>query len=209
MDRKYIKGLARDTLKQHFFIIVLVTIVPNILDIYGVLSEDDSSIFTSFIVSLIVSILVSSLSPFIDTIILKLNRHEAVSFQKDIAEAVKNHSTRYILTMWLREISILFWSLFLIIPGIYKSYSYSLVSYLLVDNEDISYKEALSKSEELMEGFKMDWFIMDLSFLLWDILALFTFGIPYIWLTPYKWTVYAKFYDERMKLLANVNVSIA
>ena len=50
---------------------------------------------------------------------------------------------------------------------------------------------------------------MDLSFLLWDILALFTFGIPYIWLTPYKWTTYAKFYDERMKLLSTVTIPIA
>lgn len=210
MDRKYIKGLARDTLKQHFFIIVLVTIVPIILEIYGILSEDDTTtIFTSFIVSLVVSILVSSLTPFIDAIILKLNRHEAFSFQKDIVEAIKTHSTRYILTMWLREISILFWSLFLIIPGIYKAYSYSLVSYILVDNKDISYKEALSKSEELMYGYKMDWFIMDLSFLLWDILALFTFGLPYIWVTPYKWTTYAQFYDERIRALSNFKTSVA
>lgn len=45
------------------------------------------------------------LSPFIDTVILKFNRHEDFSFQKDIVEAVKTHSTRYVLTMWLRALS--------------------------------------------------------------------------------------------------------
>lgn len=210
MDRKYIKKFARGTLKENFLAIVLITSIPILFDIYGVLQEvDNVSLFISFGSSLIIGILASSFSPFIDKGILRFNRNERFSLKKDIVETIKNQGTRYILTMWLREISILFWTLFLIIPGIYKAYSYALVTYLIIDNDDLSYKEALSKSEELMEGFKMDWFKMDLSFLLWDILALFTFGLPYIWLTPYKRTTYAKFYDERMKLLTNIKVSIA
>lgn len=210
MDRKYIKKFARGTLKENFLAIVLITSIPILFDIYGVLQEvDNVSLFISFGSSLIIGILASSFSSFIDKGILIFNRNERFSFKKDIVETIKNQGTRYILTMWLREISILFWTLFLIIPGIYKAYSYALVTYLIIDNDDLSYKEALSKSEELMEGFKMDWFKMDLSFLLWDILALFTFGLPYIWLTPYKRTTYAKFYDERMKLLTNIKVSIA
>lgn len=210
MDRKYIKKFARETLKQHFLAMVLITSIPILINIHGALQKMDGiNLLESVLVSMIISILVSSFYPFIDIGILKFNRNEPFSFQKDIVESFKTNGKRYILTMWLREISVLFWTLFLIIPGIYKSYSYTLVTYLLADNDDLSYKEALSKSEELMEGFKMDWFIMDLSFFLWDILALFTFGIPYIWLTPYKWTAYAKFYDERMKLLTNVKVSIA
>lgn len=210
MDRKYIKKFARETLKQHFLAMVLITSIPILINIHGTLQKMDGiNLLESILVSMIISILVSSFYPFIDIGILKFNRNEPFSFQKDIVESFKTNGKRYILTMWLREISVLFWTLFLIIPGIYKSYSYTLVTYLLADNDDLSYKEALSKSEELMEGFKMDWFIMDLSFFLWDILALFTFGIPYIWLTPYKWTAYAKFYDERMKLLTNVKVSIA
>lgn len=209
MDRKYIKKFARGTLKQNFLAIILLTSVPILINIHSAIQDiDDLSLLKSFFASVFISILFSSFYPFIDTGILKFNRNEPFSFQKDIIETFKTHGKRYILTMWLREISILFWSLFLIIPGIYKSYSYTLVTYLLADNDDLSYKEALSKSEELMEGFKMDWFIMDLSFFLWDILALFTFGIPYIWLTPYKWTAYAKFYDERIKLLPNVKFSI-
>lgn len=210
MDRKYIKKFARGTLKQNFLALVLLTSIPIVINIHSALQEiNDLSLLKSFFASVFISILFSSFYPFIDIGILKFNRNKPFSFQKDIVETFKTHGKRYILTMWLREISILFWTLFLIIPGIYKSYSYTLVTYILADNDDLSYKEALSKSEELMEGFKMDWFIMDLSFLLWDILALFTFGIPYIWLTPYKRTAYAKFYDERMKLLSNVKVSIA
>lgn len=210
MDRKYIKKFARGTLKQNFLAIVLLTSIPIVLDVYGTLQKtDNSNLLLSFVSSIIIGILTSSLSPFIDKGILIFSRNQQFSFQKDMVETVKNHGIRYILTMWLREISILFWSLFLIIPGIYKSYSYSLVSYLLVDNEDLSYRDALYRSEELMEGFKMEWFILDLSFLLWDILALFTFGIPYIWITPYKRTTYAKFYEERIKLLSNDKVSIA
>lgn len=44
------------------------------------------------------------------------------------------------------------WSLLFIIPGIYKALTYSLAPYIVAENPEITGKEALKKSEEMMKG---------------------------------------------------------
>ena len=61
--------------------------------------------------------------------------------------------------VWLEIITRIFtflWSLLLIIPGIIKSYSYSMAFYILADNPQLTAKEALEKSKIMMEGHKLD-----------------------------------------------------
>lgn len=50
-----------------------------------------------------------------------------------------------------------------------------------------------------MNGHKMDYFILELSFIGWSILSVFTFGILMIWLVPYMQVTYANFYNEIKK----------
>lgn len=47
-----------------------------------------------------------------------------------------------------------------------------------------------------MDGHKWRFFVLQLSFIGWDILACCTFGIGYIWLAPYKNATYAAFYKD-------------
>lgn len=72
-----------------------------------------------------------------------------------------------------------------IIPGIILAYRYSMCFYILADEKDISVRECLKKSKEITSGYKMDLFLMDLSFIGWLVLSLLTLGILSIWLTPY------------------------
>lgn len=86
------------------------------------------------------------------------------------------------------------WSLLLFVPGIIKACAYSQTMYILADDPSIGAIEAISRSKEMMEGHKMEYFVMCLSFFGWAILGAFTLGILYIWLIPYMETTYANFH---------------
>lgn len=91
------------------------------------------------------------------------------------------------------------WSLLFVIPGIVKSISYSQMFYLMADNPKLSAAEAQAKSMELMNGHKAEYFVLQLSFIGWTLLASLTFGILYIWLLPYMQTTYANYYRSLTK----------
>lgn len=90
-------------------------------------------------------------------------------------------------TMFLMRLFIYLWSLLFVIPGIYKSYQWRMVPYLLAENPEMDYKRALSLSAAMMDGEKMDAFVLDLSFIGWYFLSIFTCGILAIaYVEPYQ-----------------------
>lgn len=88
-------------------------------------------------------------------------------------------------TMFLRSVYIFLWTLLLIIPGIIKSYAYRMVPYILADNPSIGYNRAIQLSNEMTHGHKFDMFILDLSFLGWELLGLLACCIGVIFVLPY------------------------
>ncbi len=101
--------------------------------------------------------------------------------------------------LWLNILISIFtflWSCLLIIPGIIKSYSYSMAFYILADNPELTAREALSKSKEIMNGHKMDLFVLQLSFIGWYLLTLITFGLVGIYAIPYINSTTANFYNS-------------
>lgn len=83
----------------------------------------------------------------------------------------------------------LLWTLLLVIPGIIKAYSYSMTFYILRENPEMTAGDAITASQKMMDGHKMDLFLLSLSFIGWAILASITFGIGYLWLIPYIYGV--------------------
>lgn len=108
-----------------------------------------------------------------------------------------DHSYKNIArVMFFRELYIFLWGLLFIIPGIYKSYQYRLVPYLLTENPDMDKDTALQESKRMMDGNKGKAFLMDLSFIGWDILCVVTFGIVAIfYVAPYRTMANAALYD--------------
>lgn len=101
-----------------------------------------------------------------------------------------------ILKVYIVEyIYVFLWTLLLIIPGIIKGLGYSMVSYLLADPKykDKPVNEILMTSEKMMDGHKMEFFMLSLSFVGWYILACFSFGIYFIWLVPWYMITITKF----------------
>ncbi len=88
------------------------------------------------------------------------------------------------------------WSLLFIIPGIIKSYSYSMAFYILAENPEMSAREALNESKEIMKGNKLNLFVLQLSFILWELLATVTFGIAYVYVLPYMQLTFVNFYHN-------------
>ncbi len=74
-----------------------------------------------------------------------------------------------------------------IIGGIIKTYEYRMIPYLLAENPDMNKKEAFAESKQMMKGNKWKTFILDLSFILWEILSTVTFGLlDILYVNPYK-----------------------
>ncbi len=90
-------------------------------------------------------------------------------------------------TMFLRMLFTALWTILFIIPGIIKSYEYRMIPYILAENPRMDSREAFRLSKEMMNGQKWKTFVLDLSFLGWEILSCFTLGILSVfYVSPYK-----------------------
>ena len=124
---------------------------------------------------------------------LKFFRHEEANLNL-LFEGFKNYGN-VLVTYLLYSIYILLWTLLFIIPGIIAQMKYSQVWFIMAEDHEISGNDALKKSKEMMDGFKMQYFLLALSFIGWILLAMLTCGIGLLWVVPYMQTSYAKFYE--------------
>lgn len=105
------------------------------------------------------------------------------------------HYVNIVLTMFLRDLFTALWSLLLVVPGIVKHYEYLMVPYIIAENPAMDYKEAFQISKQMMDGEKMESFIMDLSFLGWYLLSAVTCGLLAIfYVNPYVQASFAEMY---------------
>ena len=131
--------------------------------------------------------------------ILSLTREEEVSLT-DIFQDYKKIGL-IVVTLIISYVFIIFGYILLIIPGIMIAFSLVMVGYLLADSKETSISEArniIRESIEMMNGYKLDYFIFELSFIGWYFLGAITFGIAYIYVIPY-FTFANTLYYQRLK----------
>lgn len=131
--------------------------------------------------------------------ILSLTRKEEVSLT-DIFQDYKKIGL-IVVTLIISYVFIIFGYILLIIPGIMIAFSLVMVVYLLADSKETSISEAkniIRESIEMMNGYKLDYFIFELSFIGWHFLGAITFGIAYIYVIPY-FTFANTLYYQRLK----------
>lgn len=98
-------------------------------------------------------------------------------------------------TMFLMDLYVFLWSLLLVVPGIVAAYRYRMVPYLLAEHPEMSAQEVLQRSKELMMGEKWNAFVLDLSFIGWNLLSVLTFGLAGVFFVgPYKMQTDANLY---------------
>lgn len=148
--------------------------------------------------SLLATLITLPLSYGILVLFLDFARGENIENSK-LFDGYKYGFQRIFTTGLLQLIYTVLWYLLLIIPGIIKSYSYSMTYYILKDNPELKNNAAIEKSMQMMDGHKMDLFLLHLSFIGWAILCLLTAGIGFIFLIPYMYTAQAHFYEDLKK----------
>ena len=114
----------------------------------------------------------------------------------NIGYAFDNNYKNITKTMFFRDLFTVLWTLLFIIPGIVKSYEYQMIPYLLADNPQMTKEQAFEESKHMMQGQKWKAFVLDLSFIGWNILSALTLGILGIfYVQPYMDATHAALYE--------------
>lgn len=97
-------------------------------------------------------------------------------------------------TMFLRGLFIGLGTILCVIPGIYLSYCYYMVPFILAENPDMKPMEAMRLSKSMMEGHKFDTFILELSFFGWLLLGACLCFVGTFFVLPYYDATFAELY---------------
>lgn len=157
------------------------------------------AIFTIILATILISTLIDTfltnpLEKGCKTFFLRNSDDSTAGFE-EVKKGFGPDYMRTVKTLFLKDLYIFLWSLLLIIPGMIKTYEYSQVHYILAEDPDISPKDALLKSKEMMNGHKKEAFVFDLSFILWDLLSVATFGLAHVfYVGPYEKAADAEYY---------------
>lgn len=189
MDRQQLKQTARDALGNQIFNEYWIAGVVVSL-VYGVIFSVASVTYVGDII-----LLGPLLSGFSYVVMQAVRSGEKMDVGEFFSKGFENFGAKLLLGL-MQTIFLSLWTLLFCIPGIIKSYSYSMAFFIQNDNPEYGWKECIDASREMMDGHKMDLFILDLSFLGWYIVGSLVLGIGTLWVTPYHMAARAAFYEE-------------
>ncbi len=233
LDNKVIKSNARDFIRGRLWMFWSVLLVVGIIEslanslpqwIFGdrlsnlsdiiagnpdnIPKEISSSVFGwYYVLNVLITIVLIPLNIGVAQNVLAWSRGEDVNKWKVLFGGFNSAKIffKQVGVVVLNTILCALWAILLVVPGIIKGLAYSMYPYVLRDEPELSVWQTLKKSEAIMKGYKGKLFLMYLSFVGWFILGAFTFGILYIWLTPYVMTSTVKFYDDVRRAYYNGN----
>ena len=203
-----LRAQARERLEGKWGTFVLMTflmlVIQTILQIPGyigslleILSPENVLASLSFSnISNILSLLALPLSWGLTVSLLRNHREESVDLENLFDGFRGGRYTRVFCALFLVNLFTFLWALLLIIPGIIKAFSYALTPYIIMDEPELTARQAITRSCEIMEGRRWKLFCLYLSFIGWGILSLLTFGIGFLWLVPYMNASIAAFYED-------------
>ena len=125
---------------------------------------------------------------------LSLYEEETADFKMIFSERKRYKDCFALYVMQFVIISI--GSLLLAFPGLIAFYAYSMAPYIMVENPEMSAKQAMKASRAMMKGNKWKLFCLTFSFIGWDLLATLTLGIGNLFVCPYVEAAGAAFYRE-------------
>lgn len=199
------KNRALNALENKWGNFVAITFVYGfIIGITQILSGDKDSPAILHLIGLVLFILALPLTWGYQTLFLGAVRGgEATA--KDMFEGYnKELFSRVLTTTLLYYVYVFLWSLLLLIPGCIKSYSYAMTPYILKDNPEMKNNAAIEESMRMMDGHKLELFLLDLSFIGWAILSILTCCIGFLWLVPYMNMARVNFYEDLKKASVEV-----
>ncbi len=150
-----------------------------------------------YVVIQVLSIFVSAAIEFAQNrMFIQVSKNQEVDANDIITFGFKKDFVNNALTYFVRSIFIFLWFLLFIIPGIVKAYAYSMTFYLKNRMPNADGLSLITRSKELTMGHKGKIFMLDLSYIGWYILSLFTFGILLLWVYPRHMTARTIIFNE-------------
>lgn len=116
-------------------------------------------------------------------------------FSVDTALFTATTSSSYIVMIVIGCIMYVISFIWLIV----KSYYYELTYMIAAENPEMSSKDVVDKSKELMQNNRLKLFCLEFSFIGWAILAVLSLGIGMLWLAPYIQFAKVSFYKNLIK----------
>ena len=189
MDRKQLKAQAKEQIKGKIGVLIAVTLVIGAI-------TAAASFLASLIpgVGLAVSIIVTPAFALSTIRIYLMVVRGGTPEVKNCFDGFDDFFSAFKVT-FLVGIYTFLWSLLFIIPGIVKGYSYSMAMYVLADNKGKSARECIEESKAMMEGHKMELFVLDLSFIGWYLLCSLTCGLAFLYVAPLLNATHANVYE--------------
>lgn len=186
MPSAKIREVARVAMEGCWFQIALFmglyylinTGIANVLDLFFVTSQTlplgetgETYTQTVYYGSSIYSLMVTGPTLWaMSKFLLDFFRYQKIE-QTTVLEGFSNFRRTFLL-MLLMGLKIFLWSLLLIVPGIIASIRYSQAFYVQVDHPEYSPNQCLAESSRIMNGNKMKFVCLSLSFIGWNLLAM-------------------------------------
>ena len=150
-------------------------------------------IITSFAGLLVKILLMNPISVGENRIFLENRKYKKTRINRIIFTFTKRRYFKTVKSIFRKNLYKLFWDL-TIIGGFIKGYSYKMVPFIVAENPEISGKDALNISRQMMNGNKWETFKLDLSFTGWHILQMLTLGLAGLWVNAYTKATEAELY---------------
>ena len=191
--REELKQAAKDRMREQALNPILVTLVYSLVAIAisllgGILGV---TVIIPFILSL------ASIAVQIGYVYycMRVAKREQGAYE-DLAYLIRDwrFGLKIVVLSFVINIFVSLWSLLLFVPGVIKAISYSQATFIMLENPNMDIMTAIKESQKMMDGHKMEYFVLDLSFILWMLLIAVTFGIASLWVTPYMQITMVNYY---------------
>ena len=189
MDRKQLKAQAKEQIKGKLGVLIAVTLVIGAI-------TAAATFFAGLIpgVGMVVSLIVTPAFALSTVRIYLMVVRGGTPEVKDAFTGFDDFFSAFKATLLVGLYTFL-WSLLFIVPGIIKSYSYSMSLFVLAENKGKSARECIAESKAMMEGHKMELFVLDLSFIGWYLLCSLTCGLATLYVAPLLNATHANVYE--------------
>ena len=121
---------------------------------------------------------------------------------KDLFKGFTDNFVGSLLLGIMQTIFIFLWSLLFVIPGIVKSYSYSMAFFIQQDDPSKDWKTCIEESKNMMYGYRWQLFCNDVVMYLWALVGACACGIGVLFVLPYQYMTHANFYLARKASMA-------
>ena len=198
MERSELKFRAKEQLRGNWGIAIGAVLLAAIFTDFDVIYNIGERFgLDGLTLSVPVNLLSLFLGGVITTGLCKLLLNLATNIEKPKVENLFSYFNIYLKTLGLNiliSLAVAIGTILFIVPGIIVALMFSQAFFILAEDSSKSITQCLSESTEMMKGYKADFFVLELSFIGWWIVAALTLGIGGLWVAPYQKLTEANYY---------------